>query len=146
VFIVKITKQYKKNYYFNIFLIKIFLGKNYTSRVTRHFYWKKKLNSKQEDGQDLNTAFSFIFLCRCEQKLVGVITLLWMCWLCICGFLSRRDHFRFGLVFAHKKQLNREKKQTRNRTETGPNRPVPVRFLMPKTEKPICYFELFLVL
>ena len=43
--------------------------------------------------------------------------------------ICRGDHFRFGSVFTHKKQPNRKKKkQTRNRTETGPNRPVSVWF------------------
>jgi len=50
------------------------------------------------------------------------------------------DHFRFGSVFTHKKQPNRKKKKTRNRTEIGPNRPVSVRFLMPKTEKTYMHF------
>jgi hypothetical protein len=53
--------------------------------------------------------------------------------------VTRGDHFRFGSVFTHKKQPNRKKK-TQNRTEPGPNRPVSVRFLMPKTEKTYMHF------
>ena len=41
----------------------------------------------------------------------------------------RGEQIRFGSVFTRKKQPNRKKKkETRNRTGTGPNRPVPVRF------------------
>jgi len=46
------------------------------------------------------------------------------------------DHFRFGSVFIKKKQPNRIfffEKKNRNRTETGSNRPVSVRFFRAKT-------------
>jgi len=44
-------------------------------------------------------------------------------------YTNRGDHFRFGSVFTFKKQPNqKEKKRDPNRTETGRNRPVSVRF------------------
>jgi hypothetical protein len=49
----------------------------------------------------------------------------------------------FGLVLIKKKNNQTEKKNTRNRTETGPNRPVSVRFLMPKIEKTYMHFWAF---
>jgi hypothetical protein len=57
--------------------------------------------------------------------------------------LSRGDHFRFGSGFTFKKQPN-WKKRDPNRTGTGPNRPVSVRFGSgfwgPKPEKPLVIF------
>ena len=44
---------------------------------------------------------------------------------------GRGDHFLFGSVFSFKKQPNwkeKKKKEDPNRTGTGPNRPVSVRF------------------
>jgi len=63
----------------------------------------------------------------------------------------RGEQIRFDSVFTRKKQPNQKKKETRNRTGTGPNRPVPVRFrsgfLSKKPDKPIglfwAYFGLF---
>jgi len=46
----------------------------------------------------------------------------------------------FGLVLIKKKNNQTEKKNTRNQTEIGPNRPVSVRFLMPKIEKTYMHF------
>jgi len=58
----------------------------------------------------------------------------WKCGYCFCGVFGRGDHFRFGSVFI--KKSNQTKiffKKNRNRTETGSNWPVLVRFFRGKT-------------
>jgi len=51
----------------------------------------------------------------------------------IYTILTRGDHFRFGLVFIKKITKSNFFFKNRNRTETGSNRPVSVRFFRTKT-------------
>ena len=58
----------------------------------------------------------------------------WKCGYCFCGVFGRGDHFRFGSIFI--KKSNQTKiffKKNRNRTETGSNWPVSVRYFRAKT-------------